>query len=309
MDIKTIAIIGSGLMGVGIASKFALAGFTVIIYDVDAMRLEGAKALVDESFRELMDAERISHDERRAALRLLLPSNELGSIADAAMVFEAVPERLELKRDIYRQLEAVLSTDAIIASNTSGLTPDLLCEGMVHPERFLIAHFWNPPHLLPLVEIVPAARTRHSCVSFMHEELKAIGLKPVVLDRAIPGFIGNRIQFAVLREALHLVREGIASAEDIDMVVQNTLGVRYQFAGPLAGADLGGLDTFAAIAAHLMPQLEKSEADIEYLDELVARNNVGLRSGQGFYKWTPERLSDLRESRRNLLAGKFTLAR
>jgi 3-hydroxybutyryl-CoA dehydrogenase len=304
MDSMKIAIIGSGLMGLGIASQFALDGYKVVIHDIDPVRLESAKALADDNFKELMEAGRISRDQRRTAISMLFPTSELGGVGDAAVVIEAVPEQLDLKRKIYRQLEQVIAEDAIIASNTSGFPPDLLCREMLRPERFLIAHFWNPPHLLPLVEIVPATRTRPSCVNYIKDQLEGIGLKPVVLGKAIPGFIGNRIQFAVLREALFLAREGIASVEDIDMVVQQTLGVRYQFAGPLAGADLGGLDTFAAIATHLMPELAKDEGVIDFLEELVAHNNTGLRSGQGFYKWTQERLDVLRENRRELLTRK-----
>jgi 3-hydroxybutyryl-CoA dehydrogenase len=302
MDKKKVAVIGSGLMGIGIASQYALSGYQVAIFDIDEQRLESANAIADENFKELMEAGQISRDDRRNAASLLFPTSDLNQIADASIVFEAVPEKLELKHQIYRQLEEILSPDAIIASNTSGFTPDSLAGVFFHPERFLIAHFWNPPHILPLVEIVPGTKTDMACVDLVRSQLQEIGLKPIVLSKSIPGFIGNRIQFAVLREALHLAREGIASPADIDMVVQQTLGIRYQFAGPLAGADLGGLDTFVAVATHLMPELAKDEGVIDFLEKYVARNEIGVRSGQGFYTWTPERLHSLRENRRKLLS-------
>jgi len=205
------------------------------------------------------------------------------------VVIEAVPENLALKHAIYRDLEALLAADAIIGSNTSGFPPDALAPHMVHPERFLIMHFWNAPHTIPLVEIVPGTATAKDLPQRVADLLSAVGAQPVILEKAIPGFIGNRLQFAVLREALAIVQSGAASAEVVDTVMKASLGRRYGLMGPFEVADLGGLDTILAIAEHLMPELASDQSCLALLREQVAAGRTGLRAGAGFYEWTEAR--------------------
>lgn len=306
MEKPQIAVVGAGLMGIGIATQYVLAGFRTTVQDVDAGRLHEAHAIANRNFDEMIAAGVMTEAQRTAALQLLATSSSLDGIAQAAVVFEAVPEVLSLKHAVYKSLEAALPADAIIASNTSGFDPDSLCAGMAHPERFLVAHFWNPPYLLPLVELVPAAVTRKEHTASLKQQLESAGLTPIVLHKSIPGFIGNRIQFAILREVLHLVRADVASPAEIDMVIQLTLGRRYQFAGPLASADLGGLNTLAEIAKHLMPELAKDEDVIDVMAQHVSRNELGIRSGRGFYDWTPERMAELQARRQRLLQQQNT---
>jgi 3-hydroxybutyryl-CoA dehydrogenase len=217
----------------------------------------------------------------------------------------AVSENLGVKHAVYKEIESVVPSATVIASNTSGFDPDSLCKGMLHPERFLVAHFWNPPYLLPLVEIVPSSVTLLEYVECIHDQLTSIRLEPIVLRRAIAGFIGNRVQFAILREVLHMLKMNIASPAEIDKVIQLTLGRRYQFAGPLASADLGGLNTLAEISSHLMPTLAKDESVIDILMQHVKCGEVGIRSGQGFIQWTPERLDELKIRRQELLRSSW----
>ncbi|WP_280177085.1 3-hydroxyacyl-CoA dehydrogenase family protein [Pseudomonas duriflava] len=213
----------------------------------------------------------------------------LADLAGADLVVEAIPERLALKQALYTELEAVIGSEALIASNTSGFPPDQLAQGMKHPERLLIAHFWNPPHLIPLVEIVPGSQTMPQTVKRLQERLQVMGLEVVLLKKAIPGFIGNRLQFALLREALAIVQSGAATAEDVDRVMRASLGRRYAMVGPLEVADMGGLDTFLDIASHLLPVLAKDETSLEVLREQVVQGKTGLRSGEGHYVWDEER--------------------
>lgn len=299
---RRVAILGAGLMGVGIATRFARAGYGVTVFDVDAQRLADLPAHVRAIFSELVDAGLCHEGQDQAVLERIGTTDDMNDCAGAGFIIEAIPERLSLKHDTYCALERIVGNDAIIASNTSGFLPDVLAEPMRFRDRFLIAHFWNPPHAIPLVEIVPGTATSHATVAATDRLLAAIGAQPVVLDHAIPGFVGNRLQFAVLREALHIVRSGAASAQVVDNVMKASLGRRWHMIGPLEAADMGGLDTFLDIATHLMPTLAKDEDVLEVLREHVERGEVGARSGQGFYRWDEQRRAKIRASRAQQLS-------
>ncbi|WP_321950751.1 3-hydroxyacyl-CoA dehydrogenase family protein [Paraburkholderia bannensis] len=305
MDSKvTVAgVIGTGLMGVGIATQCALHGLRTIVHDVDAARLASVNAKAQAVLDELIDAGRIDSATRDAALARIETSTQLDVMAQAQFVFEAVPEVLELKHRLYAQLNDVLASDAILASNTSGFEPDRLAQALHAPQRFVIAHFWNPPHMIPLVEVVPGSATAPDVTARTEALMSAIGMEPVVLAKAIAGFVGNRLQFAVLREALNIVRSGAASPEVVDRVMKASLGRRWSIVGPLESADMGGLDTFVDISSHLMPELAKDEDVIELLREQVDAGRVGVRSGAGFYEWDEAHLARVKAARRKLIAG------
>ncbi|WP_310633200.1 3-hydroxyacyl-CoA dehydrogenase family protein [Paraburkholderia sp.] len=301
--VTTAGVVGSGLMGVGIATQCALHGLRTIVHDVDPARLAGVTAKAEAVLDELIDARRIDATQRAAALSRIETSASLDVMAQAQFVFEAVPEVLELKHALYARLGAVLAPEAILASNTSGFEPDLLARALPAPERFVIAHFWNPPHMIPLVEVVPGSATLADVTARTESLMSAIGMEPVVLAKSIPGFVGNRLQFAVLREALNIVRSGAASPEVVDRVMKASLGRRWGIVGPFEGADMGGLDTFVDISSHLMPELAKDEGVIDVLREQVAAGRVGVRSGAGFYDWDEARLARVKAARRKLIAG------
>jgi len=208
---------------------------------------------------------------------------------------------LELKSRTYRALEPLLRDDAIFASNTSGFPPDLLAQALQNKARFVIAHFWNPPHTIPLVEVVPGTETDPNVTRRTAELMTAIGMEPVVLTKAIPGFVGNRLQFAVLREALAIVRSGAATPEVVDTVMKASLGRRYGMVGPLESADLGGLDTLLDIGTHLMPELAKDEDVLQLMRDHVQKGQVGVRSGQGFYEWDDAHRARVKEGRKRLI--------
>ncbi|WP_322092085.1 3-hydroxyacyl-CoA dehydrogenase family protein [Paraburkholderia bannensis] len=305
MDSKvTVAgVIGTGLMGVGIATQCALHGLRTIVHDVDAARLASVNAKAQAVLDELIDAGRIDAATRDAALARIETSTQLDVMAQAQFVFEAVPEVLELKHRLYAQLNDVLASDAILASNTSGFEPDRLAQALHAPQRFVIAHFWNPPHMIPLVEVVPGSATAPDVTARTEALMSGIGMEPVVLAKAIAGFVGNRLQFAVLREALNIVRSGAASPEVVDRVMKASLGRRWSIVGPLESADMGGLDTFVDISSHLMPELAKDEDVIDLLREQVDAGRVGVRSGAGFYEWDEAHLARVKAARRKLIAG------
>jgi 3-hydroxybutyryl-CoA dehydrogenase len=297
MSTKTVGIVGGGLMGAGIATKFALAGHEALVLETSPQRRATIPAVIEGILQELQAAGAVGAAESAAALARISLIDGLPALASAPLVIEVIPEVLAAKQELYRQLEAVLAPDALLASNTSGFLPDALSAGLARPERFLITHFWNPPHAIPLVEIVPGARTAPAAVEQTVALLRAIGAEPVVLRKAVPGFIGNRLQFAVLREALHLVQTGVADAETIDTVMKASLGRRYAIAGPLESADLGGLETILKVGTHLLPAITADGSGLELLRAHIAKGETGAASGQGFYQWTDERRAAMRQKR------------
>ena len=296
----SVAVVGAGLMGVGIATCLALAGQHVKLFDSSPARRQDAPRLVQDILEEIRQSGRAIETEE--VLAHINVCNSLSALTDVQTVYEAVVERLEVKQAVYAELEAVISRDAVIASNTSGLVPDTLCAQMQYADRFLVAHFWNPPYVIPLVELVPAQKTDAAIPVRIRQQLEQAGFEPIILRTAIPGFIGNRIQFAVFREALHLVQSGVGDAATIDAVIKSCLGRRYARFGPLEVADLGGLDTFLDIASHLLPQLDKSEGALELLRSQIAQGHTGIDSGQGFYKWDEKRRQGAKQRRLDMLA-------
>jgi 3-hydroxybutyryl-CoA dehydrogenase len=299
-----IGVVGGGLMGVGIATKFALASHPTLVVEADPARAADIPSVAADILSQLVDAGLVEAQTRDAALARLRVTGEPGELAGAAMAIEAIPEVLAAKHALYARLEAIMAPEAIIASNTSGFPPDALSEHMAQPARFLVAHFWNPPHLIPLVEVVPGTRTAPEAVERSVRLLAGIDAEPVVLKAAIPGFIGNRLQFAVLREALHIVRSGAATPETVDAVMKACLGRRYSIMGPFESADLGGLHTLMGIGANLMPELAKDEDVLDLMRAHVDKGELGASTGQGFYTWDEDRFADLKARRLRQLAGK-----
>jgi len=296
-----IGVAGGGLMGTGIASKLAAAGQAVIIYEANRDSAALIAERCDAIFGELLEGDGLSEDEADHARSLVRVTTDIAPLGEAGLILEAVSEALEIKQKLYADLERCVAPSAIIASSTSGYVPSQLCASMQRQERFLVAHFWNPPHLVPLVEVVPGPATQHWAVQDVTETLKQLGCNPLVLNREIPGFIGNRLQFAVLREALHLLSEGVADAATIDMVMKQSVGRRYAHIGPLEGADIGGLQTFYSIAQYLWPQLARRCEGLELLQQMVERGDVGRRSGRGLYRWDGPKEQWMRRTRLELL--------
>jgi len=287
-QISRVGVVGTGLMGSGIAAVFAAVGRTVFLFDKDPKRLDEATERIVGIYEEMRGAGLTSLSQAEI-LSHIKPVSELADLRTVEFIIEAVPEVLEIKQALYRELETMVAERVILASNTSGFMPSKLSEFLAHPDRFIVAHFWNPPHAIPLVEVVPSQHTSAAVVERTIALLRESRAEPVLVEKEIPGFIGNRLQYAMLREALAIVRSGAASPEAVDTVMKASLGRRYATVGPLETADLGGLDTFLTIASHLMPELAKDEDVLELMRIRVEAGDTGLRSGKGFYPWPPER--------------------
>jgi 3-hydroxybutyryl-CoA dehydrogenase len=299
MAARSIAVIGNGIIGHGIAEVFAKAGRRVTLIGRSDASLEAAIAKIGDSLRMFVAHQLIGEDERSAALSRLKISTRLDDAADANFVIEAVPEDMALKRAIFERLETMCAADAVLASSSGHLVSELV--EARKGKRVVAAHFWYPPQLIPLVEVCGGPETLPAVVARTCEILKEVGKEPVIIDKEVPGFIGNRIQFAALREAWSLWASGVASAEAIDSVVRNSIGRRLGVTGPIESADVGGLDTMVAFARFLQPSLDASPLPPPAIERLIEEGNRGLPSGRGVYDWSRRDGARLLEARREEL--------
>lgn len=287
--INRAAVVGAGILGTGIAQVLAQAGTEVELWDACSEQLARSARRVDENLRLLVTHQALSlaaADQARARIRLA--PTLAAATAGVDMVIEAIPERLAPKLELYAELEQRVTPKAIIASNTSTFPIHALSGKLVHPGRFLISHFFNPAELVPLVEIIAGELTDEEVVGTVLELLRQAGKTPIRLRKDIPGFVANRLQAAMLREALHLVDAGVVSPEELDTVVASGIGFRWAFLGPLEIADFGGLDTWQYVTENLFPLLDNSREPPAVLREHVARGELGVKSGRGFYRYDAE---------------------
>ncbi len=286
---EKLAILGCGTMGHSIALSAAWAGIQVDVYGVNEQDIENAKKGLRNKLKVMTDNEVFSKEKSEEIFENIKLSLSLEDVVrDSAFIIEVIPEILELKKEMYKRLEKLVDSDVIIASNTSGFKPSLLSEEMDYPNRFVVTHFWNPAHLIPLVEVVKGPATDEKTVSRAMEVLKDMNKKPILLQKEIPGFIGNRLQYALFREAQSLLDAGVATKEDIDAAVTYSIGRRLPITGPLMTADMGGLDVFSAISNYLFENLSTVKGSGEILTDLVEKQKLGDKTGEGFYRWDEE---------------------
>ena len=279
---RQIAVIGVGLMGHGIALTFAKAGWQVTITDPSDEMLRSAGDRIAESLR-LLGA---SDSEVSKAVDRIEPCDSVRAAVDgAACVFEAAPERLALKKAIFAEVEEFAPADATLASNTSVIQITTIMADLKSRHRALGTHWWNPPHMIPLVEIVKTEWTDPDCAEAMHVMLSEAGKAPVMVERDVPGFIGNRLQHALWREAISLVEKGVCTAETVDEVVKASFGRRMAVLGPLENADLVGIELTQDIHRQVLFDLEAAPAPSPYLQELLDQRRTGMAAGAGFRDW------------------------
>ena len=294
-DIRRIAVVGPGLMGHGIALEFTLAGYEVDIHSHSDESLARADTRIRESLDLLVRLGRTSREEADAAPENIHASVDLKQAAgDADVVIESVYEDMALKQEIFRRLDEVCPERTILASDTTALMPSKLASGTQRPDRVLVAHYINPPYLVPFVEVVPGPETSNQTTDTVLGLLKGIGKQPIVLGKKVPGFVASRLQIALLREALWLVENGVASAQDVDTAIKTSIGLRWAVAGVFEVLELAGWDLLSAVADGLMPHLANS-SDAPLLREKVDRGELGVKSGRGFYDWTPDSAEALRD--------------
>ena len=283
-----IAVIGAGLMGHGIAQVFALAGHDVTIYDSVQATLDSAKARILTNLKDL-------GDDRKAAERITPVVELAAAVREADYVVEAVLENLPLKQKLFAEIEQHVRPDTILSSNTSVIPITKIMEGLKRRERALGTHWWNPPFLVPLVEVIETQWTSLQAVDFAIKLHVAAGKKPAHVRKDVPGFIGNRLQHALWREAISLVENGICDAETVDNVIKSAFGRRLAVLGPLENADMVGTDLTLAIHQTVLPDIDSRPGPSPYLEKLVKDGKLGFKSGEGFRKWSPEQQQALRQ--------------
>ena len=285
-DISRAAVIGAGTMGAGIAGEFARAGCGVRLMDIDEALLEHGMASVAAAQDVLVGAKRLSKRNDSAALKRITPTVDLAAACDGVqLLVEAVSEDLKLKKRLFGEFDRRCPPRAVLASNTSGLSITAIARATRRPRLVAGLHFWNPPHIIPLVEVTRGKETAAGTAKLLKDLCHRLGKQPILVRHDVPGFVGNRLQFAVMREALHILASGIASAEDIDTAMTAGPGLRYALLGPLRTADLGGLDVFAAISRYLFAELSADTDPPAVLPDLVAKGRLGAKSGAGFYRY------------------------
>ena len=282
-----VAILGGGLMGHGVAQVFACAGHETRITDPIAATRDSIVSRISANLEDLgLD---------RGALALVTVCETLEeAVVDASFIVEAAPEDLALKQALFARAERAAPADAILASNTSVIPITQVMTEVKDKARALGTHWWNPPYLVPLVEVIRTTATSDATVAATMALMTAIGKAPVEVKKDVAGFVGNRLQHALWREAIALVADGVCDAATVDAVVKSSFGRRLAVLGPLENADLVGLDLTQSIHRYVLPHLDRASAPSPLLDRMIGAGKLGCKSGDGFYAWTPERQAALR---------------
>lgn len=285
---QKIAVVGGGLMGAGIALVFARRGHEVKLYEpIDTVR-----ATIPSRIAEGLAAVGAAEEARARVTTFAALAD---AVSDADVVFEAAPEKLDLKRDIFRDLERATGPHCTLASNTSVIPIGDIAALVTDRSRVIGTHWWNPPYLVPLVEVVASAESAVERLDDMMKLLASVGKKPVRVLKDVPGFVGNRLQHALWREAQALISEGVCDAETVDLVVKNSFGLRLAVLGPIENADLVGLDLTLDIHKTVVPGLSVLPGPNPMLERLVAEGKLGFKTKEGFRQWTDEQIATVRK--------------
>ena len=289
-DIKKIGVIGAGTMGAGVAEIFAQFGYTVILYNRSKVGMQRA---VERLQSKVTVVPAPIEKETDVVGAKIYTTHDLTGLAQVDLISESIAESLEVKQEIFRKLDEICNSQTILTTNTSGLSISQIATAVSHPERFAGVHFFNPPEIVPAVEVIKGAETADATCEILIDLLKLMQKQPILVQKDVPGFVASRLQFAVVREALHLVEEGIASPADIDAVMKHGLGLRWALLGPLEIADLGGLDIFNTVGSYVAKSMSNATESPKVLQDLVAAGKLGAKTGSGFYDYPQGKASAL----------------
>lgn len=299
---QRIAVLGAGTMGVGIAQMFATAGHEVmLIYVYDDRQRARPVETMTENLTILKESGVIDGGEIENIISRVSFTESLEEAARFAQVLiECIVENLAVKQDYFRQLDALCPPSTILATNTSAISVTEIAEKSVHKERIIGTHFWNPAYLIPLVEVINTRYADPAVLQEMCEIFRGAGKMPVVVKKDVPGFLANRMQHALFREAISIVENGIADAADVDNAIKYGFGMRLGVSGPMEVIDRGGTDLTWSIHKYLFPHIESTTEPSKLLTELMEAGKLGFKSGEGFQKWTQE---EAKQSNENLTRG------
>lgn len=297
--VEKAAVIGTGTMGPGMGAVLERAGVEVALYDVSQEQLEKARAGVDLA-RSVLD--RLGSEDRRSA-ELRFESDLAAALAGADMVIEAVPEKLELKQQVFADFEQHVSPEAVLASNTSGIPITKIAEGLEHPERVIGMHWSNPPHLIPMIEVIPGEKTAPEVAATTEELIGEIGYHPCTLKKEVPGFVENRVLYAIMRECLALVDEGVVDAEALDLNVKWGIGYKLAVVPPMALLDMAGLDIYNSVASYLNQDLSNEQGVSSSITQRVEQGKLGIKTGGGLFEYDADKATQLQKERAGALVA------
>lgn len=308
MDKKKVAVLGAGVMGTGIAQTFAMKGHEVkIIYVYDDKERAKPLETMKEGLQVLANHAVI---EERAIPEIISKVSFTESLEEAAefadIIFECIVENLAVKQDYFAKLDQMCPESTILATNTSAISVTEIAEKSVHKERIIGTHFWKPAYLMPLVEVIKTEYISEKVVASTYALLEEAGKCPVIVQKDVPGFLANRMQHALFREAISIVENGIATPEDVDKAIKNGFGMRLGVMAPMEVIDSGGIDLTYSIHEYLFPHIENRVKPSTLLKEKLDEGKLGFKTGEGFMKWSQE---EIEASQKNLIEGLIKVAR
>ena len=299
--IRNIAIIGLGTMGPGMAARLARGGLQVVAYDVAPAAIERARSMLSVA-ETVLDALGIAPPS--AGVGTVRFTDDIGdAISGADLVIENVPENISVKADVYRTVDGLIGPDTIVASDTSGIPITKLQAHISHPERMVGMHWSNPPHIIPMIEVIAGEKTAPQTVAVIRDLIRSIGLLPVVVKKDVPGFVENRVLYALLREAVDLVERGVIDPEDLDTCVSWGIGYKIAVIGPMALLDMAGLDIYKSVSSFLNADLSNRGDVAPMVLEKTNASKFGIKSGEGMFSYTPEQTKALQGERARKLVA------
>lgn len=305
---KRIGVLGAGKMGLGIAQLFATKGYQVrVIYVYDDKTRYDAREVIRENLKVLVDNDALDGAEIPAILDRIGFVDEPEEIADFAdIIFECIVEKLEVKQEYFARMDKIFPPQTILASNTSAISITEIAEKSEHRERIIGTHYWNPAYLIPLVEVIRTKYVSDEIAQATYDLLEEAGKCPVFVKKDVPGFLANRLQHALFREALRIIEDDIAEPQDVDKAVKYGFGMRLGICAPVEVMDMGGLDLTYNIHSYLFPHLENSTKPSRLLTENIAAGNLGFKTGKGLLEYTPE---EIKRANEELTEGLIKVAR
>lgn len=286
MEKIKIGIAGAGTMSSSMALIFMEHGFDTVLHVRSQHSMQRARNSIAVSLKSDVESGKVTQQQADDILAKVHFSTDMQVFSDRDLIIESIIEDLKIKQDYWEKVSQVVSEDCVLATNTSGLSINQICERVKGKNRFLGMHWFNPPHLIPLIETICGDQTDKRSIQLVKDTALQIGKKPVLCRKDAPGFIANRIQYAILRECMEIIDRGIASVEDIDAVMKYSLGFRYAVLGPFEVADFGGLDVFYHISEYLSRDLSKADQPQKPIAEHFAAGEYGVKSGRGFYDYS-----------------------
>lgn len=295
--IKNVVLAGAGTMGYSLAEIISAYDFNVTLYNRGMETLEKAKKLIKLHYEMLAEKGELSKEKADSIFNNIIFTCDKDCFKTADFVIESIVEKMDKKHEFWKEISNIVPDEAILTTNTSGFSITEIAKEVNLPERFCGMHWWNPPHIIPLVEIIKGEKTADETALVVEQMCKDLEKEPVIVKKDIKGFIGNRIQQAVLRESLHILESGAATYEDIDRAIKYGVGLRYAYIGPFETMDFNGVDIFNNVCKYMFEELDNSTTPPKLLQDMVDENKLGIKTGEGFYKYENGKASEAVKNR------------